>query len=197
MAKDMSPIIKRCRRLNIDPAMLGYTKKLGERKQIRRPRRQSEYALQLKEKQKVKFIYGILEKQCRLYYKKAERQRGITGENMLLMLERRLDNVIFRLQIAKTRPQARQFVSHGLITVNGKRINIPSYQIDVDDVIEIKANKKDKKVFEGIKENAPLGLPAWLEFDNTTLTGRVKALPTREDIKEPIQEHLIVELYSK
>ena len=157
----------------------------------------SDYSMQLKEKQKVKFIYGVLEKQFRLYYEKASRQRGVTGENMLILLESRLDNVVYRMSIGKTRGQARQLVNHGLITVNGKRVNIPSYLVKKGDVIAVKDNKKDKKVFEYLKASKSLGLPKWLEFDNETLTGKVVELPKREDIDPSIAEHLIVELYSK
>ena len=142
-------------------------------------------------------LYGVLEKQFRGYYDKASRQRGITGENMLILLESRLDNVVFRMTLAKTRGQARQLVNHGLITVNGKRVNIPSYLVKKGDVIAVKENKKDKKVFEELKSGKSLGLPKWMEFDNETLTGKIVELPTREDIDPSIEEHLIVELYSK
>ena len=187
MARYRGPILKKCRALGITPAELGIDKK--SKKELRQTRKKaSDYSLQLKEKQKVKFIYGVLEKQFRGYYDKASRQRGITGENMLILLESRLDNVVFRMTLAKTRGQARQLVNHGLITVNGKRVNIPSYLVKKGDVIAVKENKKDKKVFEELKSG---------KFDNETLTGKIVELPTREDIDPSIEEHLIVELYSK
>ena len=196
MARYRGPILKKCRALGITPAELGIDKK--SKKELRQTRKKaSDYSLQLKEKHKVKFIYGVLEKQFRGYYDKASRQRGITGENMLILLESRLDNVVFRMTLAKTRGQARQLVNHGLITVNGKRVNIPSYLVKKGDVIAVKENKKDKKVFEELKSGKSLGLPKWMEFDNETLTGKIVELPTREDIDPSIEEHLIVELYSK
>lgn len=196
MARYRGPILKKCRALGITPAELGIDKK--SKKELRQTRKKaSDYSLQLKEKQKVKFIYGVLEKQFRGYYDKASRQRGITGENMLILLESRLDNVVFRMTLAKTRGQARQLVNHGLITVNGKRVSIPSYLVKKGDVIAVKENKKDKKVFEELKSGKSLGLPKWMEFDNETLTGKIVELPTREDIDPSIEEHLIVELYSK
>ena len=196
MARYRGPILKKCRALGITPAELGIDKK--SKKELRQTRKKaSDYSLQLKEKQKVKFVYGVLEKQFRGYYDKASRQRGITGENMLILLESRLDNVVFRMTLAKTRGQARQLVNHGLITVNGKRVNIPSYLVKKGDVIAVKENKKDKKVFEELKSGKSLGLPKWMEFDNETLTGKIVELPTREDIDPSIEEHLIVELYSK
>ena len=196
MARYRGPILKKCRALGITPAELGIDKK--SKKELRQTRKKaSDYSLQLKEKQKVKFIYGVLEKQFRGYYDKASRQRGITGENMLILLESRLDNVVFRMTLAKTRGQARQLINHGLITVNGKRVNIPSYLVKKGDVIAVKENKKDKKVFEELKSGKSLGLPKWMEFDNETLTGKIVELPTREDIDPSIEEHLIVELYSK
>ena len=196
MARYRGPILKKCRALGITPAELGIDKK--SKKELRQTRKKaSDYSLQLKEKQKVKFIYGVLEKQFRGYYDKASRQRGITGENMLILLESRLDNVVFRMTLAKTRGQARQLVNHGLITVNGKRVNIPSYLVKKGDVIAVKENKKDKKVFEELKSGKSLGLPKWMEFDNETLTGKIVELPTREDIDPSIEEHLIVELHSK
>ena len=199
MARYRGPVVKRCRALGITPAELGQSKtstRFTKETKVSR-KKASDYSMQLKEKQKVKFIYGVLEKQFRLYYEKASRQRGVTGENMLVMLESRLDNVVYRMSIGKTRGQARQLVNHGLITVNGKRVNIPSYLVKKGDVIAVKDNKKDKKVFEYLKASKSLGLPKWLEFDNETLTGKVVELPKREDIDPSIAEHLIVELYSK
>ena len=196
MARYRGPILKKGRALGITPAELGIDKK--SKKELRQTRKKaSDYSLQLKEKQKVKFIYGVLEKQFRGYYDKASRQRGITGENMLILLESRLDNVVFRMTLAKTRGQARQLVNHGLITVNGKRVNIPSYLVKKGDVIAVKENKKDKKLLEELNCGKSLGLPKWMEFDNETLTGKIVELPTREDIDPSIEEHLIVELYSK
>lgn len=160
-------------------------------------KKNSEYAAQLREKQKTKRIYGLCEKQFRGYYDKAEKMRGITGENMLILLERRLDNTVYRLGLASSRSQARQIVNHGLITVNGSCVNIPSYLVKKDDVIGVKENKADKKVFSGIKEAKTLNLPKWLTFDNAAMTGKVIALPERADVEQKIEEHMIVELYSK
>lgn len=160
-------------------------------------KKNSEYATQLREKQKTKRIYGLCEKQFRGYYDKAEKMRGITGENMLILLERRLDNTVYRLGLASSRSQARQIVNHGLITVNGKCVNIPSSLVKKGDVIGIKENKADKKVFSGIKEAKTLNLPKWLTFDNAAMTGTVIALPERADVEQKIEEHMIVELYSK
>lgn len=157
----------------------------------------TEYGLQLREKQKTKRIYGLCEKQFRGYYDKAEKMRGITGENMLILLERRLDNTVYRLGLASSRSMARQIVNHGLITVNGKCVNIPSFLVKKGDVIGVKENKADKKVFSGIKEAKTLNLPKWLTFDNATMTGNVIALPERADVEQKIEEHMIVELYSK
>ena len=160
-------------------------------------KKNSEYATQLREKQKTKRIYGLCEKQFRGYYDKAEKMRGITCENMLILLERRNDNTVYRLGLATSRSQARQIVNHGLITVNGKCVNIPSFLVKKGDVIGVKENKADKKVFSGIKEAKTLNLPKWLTFDNATMTGSVIALPERADVEQKIEEHMIVELYSK
>jgi len=159
-------------------------------------RKISDYALQLREKQKTKRAYGILEKQFRKYHEKAERMKGITGENMLILIERRLDNVVFRLGIGISRAQARQIVNHGHITVNGKNVNIPSYLVSPGDVIAIKESKQGKKLFEAVKTRSDVP-PKWLEFDKTTLTGKVLQMPARDDIDSRIKEHMIVELYSK
>ena len=156
----------------------------------------SEYGKQLREKQKTKRIYGILEGQFRKYYERADRMKGVTGENMLSLIERRLDNVVYRMGIGASRAEARQIVNHGHITVNGKRVNIPSYQIKVNDVIEIKENKKDLAMFKELKD-VKVVMPKWLEFDANKLSGKINALPQRDDIDLSIQEHLIVELYSK
>ncbi len=160
-------------------------------------KKNSGYAVQLREKQKTKRIYGLCEKQFKGYFDKADNMRGITGENMLILLETRLDNVVFRMGIASSRDQARQLVNHATITVNGKTVDIPSYLVKKGDVIAVKESKQDKTYFKGIKEAKAIGLPKWVEFDNATLTGKVVELPTREDITQPIEEHLIVELYSK
>ncbi len=158
----------------------------------------SEYGLQLREKQKTKRIYGVLEGQFREYYVRADRMKGITGENMLSLLERRLDNVIFRMGIASSRSQARQLVTHAHFTVNGKAVDIASYEVKLGDEIAVKENKKDNKYFTELKQTAKSGtMPKWVEFDNETLKGKVIALPTREDIDSQIAEHMIVELYSK
>ena len=157
----------------------------------------SEYGLQLREKQKCKRIYGVLEGQFRKYYEKADRMKGITGENMLSLLERRLDNVIYRMGIGASRSQARQLVTHGHFTVNGRKVNIASFSVKVGDVICVKENKKDNKFFEEIKQMKVGTMPKWLEFNPETLEGKILALPTREDIDSNIKEHMIVELYSK
>ena len=158
----------------------------------------TEYGLQLREKQKTKRIYGLQEKQFHSYYEEAERMKGGTGANMLILLEKRLDNVVYRMGIGSSRSQARQFVNHGLITVNGKRVTIPSYQIKVGDVVSIKENKQEQPLFVELKQSKKAAnLPKWLDFDPATLTGTVLAAPTREDIDMSIQEHMIVELYSK
>ena len=196
MARDMGPIIKRCRYLGIEPSVLGSSKKLGNRK--RYMRKLSEYGVQLKEKQKVKFIYGVLEKQFRNYYKKADKMNGITGENLLQLLETRLDNVVFRLGYGRTRKEARQVVRHNLVTVNGKKANIPSIQVKVGDVIEIKETKKDLERFKQVLEVTSTRIvPEWLSADHDNLKGSVVTLPKREQLDLPVNETLIVELYSK
>ena len=156
----------------------------------------TEYGLQLREKQKVKRAYGLQEKQFRSYYEKANTMRGKVGENMLSLLERRLDNVVYRMGIGASRAERRQIVNHGHITVNGKTVNIPSYIIKVDDVVSIKENKRELQMFKDLKD-VKVVMPKWLEFDSSKLTGKINALPTREDIDMNIQEHLIIELYSK
>lgn len=196
MAKYTGPVLKKCRALGISPMELGIDKKSNRQVKVSR-KKQSNYALQLKEKQKVKFIYGILEKQFKMYYDKAERMRGVTGENMLVLIESRLDNVVYRLGLGSTRAMARQIVNHGHITVNGRTVNIPSFLVKAGDVIAVKSNKQDKVMYADIKEGNKVVLPAWLSFDNATLTGKVERLPERADIDPSISEHLIVELYSK
>ena len=200
MAKNMQPIAKRCKALGISPATMGYAKKESNRNpggQMRK--KKSEYALQLSEKQKVKFVYGILEKQFRSYYEKATKMPGKTGDNLLILVERRLDNVVYRLGFAKTRREARQLVSHAHFTVNGKKVNIPSYLVKAGDVIEVReASRASVKFKSLLGEDAPVVLlPAWLTREKNTLTGVVAQLPTRADVDLPVEEHLIVELYSK
>ena len=200
MARNTQPIAKRCKALGISPAVMGYSKKVTERNakgQMRR--KQSEYGLQLNEKQKVKFIYGVLEKQFRAYYEKAATAEGITGEVLLSTLERRLDSVVFRMGFAMTRREARQLVNHAHFTVNGQKVNIPSYLVRVGDVIEVRESSRSSVAFKRLTgEDAPLvTVPQWLERDKNALKGTVTKLPAREDIDMPIEEHLIVELYSK
>lgn len=200
MAKNTQPIAKRCRALGISPAVMGYAKKTTNRNpggQMRK--KKSEYAQQLNEKQKVKFVYGILESQFRSYYEKASRMPGQTGTNLLVLVERRLDNVVFLLGFAQTRRDARQLVSHNHFTVNGKRVNIPSYQVKPGDVIEVVSTSRSSVKFSKLTgEDAPVViLPAWLEREKGSLKGTVTKMPAREDITVPIEEHLIVELYSK
>ncbi len=198
MAKNMQPIAKRCRALGISPAVMGYSKKTSNRNPGGKMRRKkSEYSMQLTEKQKVKFIYGILEKQFHAYYEKAEKAEGKTGEELLSIVERRLDNVVFRLGLAATRREARQLVNHAHFTVNGKKCNIPSYIVKAGDVIAVADGSKDTNRFKAIAENDGATLvPKWLEKTDK-LSGKVIALPARDDIDYPVEEHLIVELYSK
>lgn len=196
MARDMGPILKRCRYLGIEPSVLGSSKKASRRK--RNMRKLSEYGVQLKEKQKVKFIYGVLEKQFRNYYEKAEKMHGIAGENLLMLLELRLDNVVYRLGYGRTRKEARQIVRHNLVTINGSKANIPSQQVKVGDVIEIKESKKDLQRFKDVLDvTASRIVPEWLSADHDSLKGSVNALPKREQLDLPVNETLIVELYSK
>ncbi len=200
MAKNMQPIAKRCKALGISPAVMGYAKKNTERNSNTRMRKKkSEYALQLQEKQKVKFVYGIMEKQFRMYYEKALRMPGKPGEEMLSLIERRLDNVVYRLGFAMTRREARQLVSHAHFTVNGVKVNIPSYLVKVGDVIEVKDSSRSSVKFKRLLgEDAPVVLvPQWLDREKNALKGTVNRLPVREDIDLPVEEQLIVELYSK
>lgn len=197
MAVNRVPVIKRCRSLDMDPSYLGLDKK-SKRKALNAGRKLSDYGLQLREKQKAKFIYGVLEKPFRNYYKKAERMKGMTGENLMTILESRLDNVIFRLGFARTRREARQIVDHKHVLVNGKCINIPSYLIESGDTISIKEDKRTSAQYKAISEVAGGRLvPEWLESNKETFTGKVLSLPTREAIDVPVDEMLIVELYSK
>ena len=197
MAVNRVPVLKRCRALGLEPAYLGYDKK-SNRTNARAGKKISEYGLQLREKQKAKFIYGVLEKPFRNYYKKADRAKGMTGENLMVLLERRLDNVIFRLGFARTRREARQIVGHKHVLVNGKRVNIPSYSVSAGDVIEIREKSRSLQRYKAIVEvTAGRLVPEWLEADLEGLKGTVKTLPTREVIDVPVNEMLIVELYSK
>ncbi|MBQ4482157.1 MAG: 30S ribosomal protein S4 [Lachnospiraceae bacterium] len=197
MAVNREPVLKRCRSLGLDPVYLGYDKK--STRQVRRSGRKiSEYGTQLREKQKAKFIYGVLEKPFRNYYEKADKMKGMTGPNLMIMLERRLDNVVFRLGFAKTRREARQMVDHKVFSVNGKTVFIPSYSVKPGDVIEIRENKRSsqhiKDIFEATGRRA---VPAWLIADPDNFKGTVERLPEREEIDVPVDEMLIVELYSK
>ena len=197
MAVNKTPVLKRCRSLDLDPTFLGYDKK--SRRQKNRGRgKKSEYALQLQEKQKAKFIYGVLEKPFRNYYEKADRQKGMTGENLMTMLESRLDNVVFRMGFARTRKEARQLVDHKMFLVNGKSVNIPSYLVKAGDVIEVREKSKSLQRFKDITEvTAGRTTPEWVDVDAESLKGTVKELPNREQIDVPVDEMLIVELYSK
>ena len=197
MAVEKTPVLKRCRSLDLDPTFLGYDKK-SKRTLIRRSRKMSEYGLQLREKQKAKFIYGVLEKPFRNYYEKADKMKGMTGENLMTMLETRLDNVVFRMGFARTRREARQVVGHKHIYVNGRCINLPSYRVKAGDVVEVKESSKSIQRFKDIMEvTAGRLTPEWIDVDKEALKGTVSALPRREQIDVPVDEMLIVELYSK
>ena len=197
MAIDRTPVLKRCRSLDMDSVYLGVNKK-SNRKLVRSSRKISEYGLQLREKQKAKFIYGVLEKPFRNYYATAERMKGLTGPNLMVLLESRLDNVVFRMGFARTRKEARQIVGHKHVLVNGKCVNIPSYRIKAGDVVEIKENKKTMQRYKDIVEaTGGVLVPAWLDADIEELKGTVKELPSRDMIDVPVNETLIVELYSK
>lgn len=197
MAVDRVPVLKRCRSLGLDPVYLGIDKK-SNRELKRSNRKMSEYALQLREKQKAKFIYGVLEKPFRNYYAKAEKMEGIAGENLMILLERRLDNVVFRMGFGRTRRETRQIVDHKHILVNGRCVNIPSYLIKAGDVIEVKEKVKSSQRYKDVLEmTGGRMVPAWLEVDQENLRGTVKALPARDEIDVPVNEMLIVELYSK
>lgn len=198
MANNKEPIAKKCRSLDISPAVMGY----GNKKSTRNPggnkrKKVSEYGTQLKEKQKVKFVYGVLEKQFHRYYLKAANMKGITGENLLQLLELRLDNVIYRLGLAKTRRMARQIIVHGHILVNGKKVDIPSYTVKQGDVIGVKSTKKDIAIFKAAKEGSGRVVPKWLTTDLENLTATVAALPQRDDVDLTLQENMIVEFYSR
>ncbi len=199
MAKNMQPYLKRCRTLGISPAVMGVNKSSNRNPGPQRRMKKSEYALQLTEKQKVKFVYGVLEKQFRAYYEKAARMKGNTGDELMTMLERRLDNVVFRLGLASTRREARQLVNHGHFTVNGKRVNIPSYLVRQNDVIAVCDKSRSSAKFKKLVENDRFQpAPKWLEKSkNAPLEGKVIAMPAREDIDFDVAVNLIVELYSK
>ena len=198
MAINKQPIAKKCRSFDISPAVMGY----GNKKSNRNPggtrrKKVSEYGAQLKEKQKVKFVYGILEKQFHKYYLKAANMKGVTGDNMLQLLELRLDNVVYRLGLAKTRRMARQIVGHGHIRVNGEKVDIPSYSVKVGDVITLRQRSAEMDMFKVLREGTTVVTPKWLTFDAPNLTGTVNALPAREDIDLAIAENMIVEFYSR
>ena len=198
MAINKQPIAKKCRSFDVSPAVMGY----GNKKSTRNPggtrrKKVSEYGAQLKEKQKVKFVYGILEKQFHKYYLKAANMKGITGDNMLQLLELRLDNVVYRLGLAKTRRMARQVVVHGHIRVNGQKVGIPSYSVKVGDVITLRQRSTEMEMFKALREGTSIVTPKWLTFDAPNLTGTVNALPAREDIDLQLQENMIVEFYSR
>ena len=200
MAKNMQPIAKRCKALGISPAVMGYAKKNTERNSGNQMRKKkSEYALQLQEKQKVKFVYGIMEKQFHMYYEKAASMPGKTGEELLTLIERRLDNVVYRLGFAMTRREARQLVTHGHFTVNGQRVDIPSFLVKVGDVIEVREKSRSSVKFKRLlgEDAIQVNVPKWLDHAKNTLQGKVVAMPARDDIDFPVEEHLIVELYSK
>ena len=197
MAVNRVPVLKRCRSLGMDPVYLGIDKK-SNRQLKRSNRKMSEYGLQLREKQKAKFIYGVLEKPFRNYFEKAQRMNGMTGDNLMIFLESRLDNVVFRMGFARTRREARQIVDHKHVLVNGKQVNIPSYLIKAGDTVEIKEAKKSSPRYKEIVEvTGGRMVPDWLEVDQENLKGTVKELPAREAIDVPVDEMLIVELYSK
>ncbi len=197
MAINRVPVLKRCRSLGLEPSYLGYDKK-SNRQNLRAGKKVSEYGLQLREKQKAKFIYGVLEKPFRNYYEKADRMKGTTGDNLMIMLESRLDNVVFRMGFARTRKEARQVVGHKHVLVNGKSVNIPSYRVKAGDVIEIKEKAKSLQRYKDIAEVTGGRLvPEWMDVDIENFKGTVKNLPTREMIDVPVDEMLIVELYSK
>ena len=196
MAKNTQPVLKRCKTLGLSPAVLGYSKSTKRQpKQSRR--KQSEYGMQLREKQKVRRTYGVLETQFRRTFDKAARVKGVTGDNLLALLERRLDNVVYRLGLASSRAQARQFVRHSHITVNGKKVNIPSYVVETGDVIGVREKSRDMEHFKALREGTTHVVPKWLTFEAEQLQGTVNALPQREDVDMAFEEHLIVELYSK
>ena len=198
MAINKQPVARKCRSFDISPMTMGY----GNKKSTRNPggtrrKKVSQYGQQLKEKQKVKFIYGVLEKQFEKYYTKATNMKGITGDNMLQLLEQRLDNVVYRLGLGKSRRAARQIVVHGHIRVNGQKVDIPSYSVKVGDVITLRQKSTESELFKGLREGTGMVTPKWLSFDAANLTGKVEALPTREDVDFEAQMNMIVEFYSR
>ena len=198
MAKNTQPVLKRCRTLGVSPAAMGYSKQSNRNPGGKRRTKKSEYGTQLTEKQKVKFVYGILEKQFHTLYEKAESMKGNTGENLLSLVERRLDNVVYRLGYASTRREARQLVNHGHYTVNGKRVNIPSYQVKPGDVVAVSEKSRSTTKFKSLlEENGKKACPKWIEKANDSFEGKIVAMPARDDIDYDVAEHLIVELYSK
>ena len=198
MAINRTPVLKRCRQLGLDPAVLGYSSKKESNRQPKRRRKESEYGMQLREKQKAKFVYGVLEKQFHGYFDRAKSMPGITGANLMQILESRLDNVVFRLGFAKTRKEARQIVTHGHIMVNGKRVDIPSYRVRPGDLVSVRPKSKELLVIKSaLVSNEGRLVPAWLEVDIEKLQGSVLSLPERDQIDFDIHEQLIVELYSK
>lgn len=198
MAINRTPVLKRCRQLGIDPVVLGYSSKKESIRQPKRRRKESEYAMQLREKQKAKFIYGVLEKQFRGYFKRAKSMEGQTGENLMTILETRLDNVVFRLGFARTRKEARQMVTHGHICVSGRRVDIPSFRVRPGELVSVAPKAKELLVVKSaLVSNERVQVPAWLEIDIEKLQGSVLSLPTRDQIDLDINEQLIVELYSK
>ena len=198
MAINRTPVLKRCRQLGIDPVVLGYSSKKESIRQPKRRRKESEYAMQLRETQKAKFIYGVLEKQFRGYFKRAKSMEGQTGENLMTILETRLDNVVFRLGFARTRKEARQMVTHGHICVNGRRVDIPSFRVRPGELVSVAPKAKELLVVKSaLVSNERVQVPAWLEIDIEKLQGSVLSLPTRDQIDLDINEQLIVELYSK
>ena len=198
MAINRTPVLKRCRQLGLDPVVLGYSSSKTSKRQPKRRRKESEYALQLREKQKAKFVYGVLEKQFRGYYHRAKSMPGVTGDNLMQILESRIDNVVFRLGFARTRKEARQIVTHGHITVNGHRVDIPSLRVRPGDVVAVHPKSQELLVIKSaLVSNERFEVPAWLEVDIEKLQGNVLSLPTRDQIDLDIREQLIVELYSK
>ena len=196
MAVNRVPVLKRCRSLGLEPAYLGYDKKSN--RTARTGKKMSEYGLQLREKQTAKRYYGVLEAQFANYYKEADRREGMTGENLLILLERRLDNVVYRLGFASTRREARQLVNHAHFTVNGKRVNIPSYQVKPGDVVAVSEKSRSTTKFKSLlEENGKKACPKWIEKANDSFEGKIVAMPARDDIDYDVAEHLIVELYSK
>ena len=196
MARYKDPVLKKCRSLGIDPTYLGYNKKSKKNPNTGR-KKVSEYGLQLREKQKTKFVYGVLERQFRNYFEMASSKKGVTGENLLQILESRLDNVVFRLGFGTTRPQARLLVTHGNIEVNGKKVDVASYLVKPGDVVAVREIRKDNSIIKNNLENNKVTLPDWLKLDEKKMSGKVVRLPARDEIDVPVEEHLIIELYSK